>query len=508
MNKISDFDKSFQHRVAEAFRTLTFPKFKCYKGFNLQVSEKDFLSYLRLTFVNRAYVPFSKWAYKNNNFDLFSYLSLRPKPSFFSTIYKLLRSWLKFNLLHVLAINSKQQKLSGKVNFLLLLSGFEDYLFPENHHLFNYLNELCKDDKDLLTPKNIFILCNKELTFSFKSTQFILTPNLGTLAKKNISLKNIILSFIETNKLGIYLLMTILKDKSLVDQFDEFLRSPLYSYGINYHMKEIVLTNSLLSAPPLFVYFSNTRPHKTSSLWYSADFFSYRYSIDDSYILPVHSKYFRVDRHYFWTEMQERMYEHANYESEVIHIPPVILQRNSSSEKISLTPGTIEICLFNIIPYTREHMSNVGYPYDHYINLERCLLFLTDICKVVKELKNETGINIKVYLKQKRAGNRFHAGEYLKTVLDLEKNNEIELLEHNTDLLCLLKHTTLSISHPFSTPFFIAKELKKDAFFYDPTSELLPCQTLSESEFLQGRIQLKKMIAGYIYPNNKLGRNE
>jgi polysaccharide biosynthesis PFTS motif protein len=115
-----------------------------------------------------------------------------------------------------------------------------------------------------------------------------------------------------------------------------------------------------------------------------------------------------------------------------------------------------------------------------------------------------SGKQILILLKHKRKPKvGHHDSQYLKFIEHLETINlNFKLIDNQINLFGLLEKCDISISVPYTSTVYVALELKKNAIYYDPFSELIPLYEKNQFvHFASGQRELRQLLDKYLLPN-------
>ena len=187
--------------------------------------------------------------------------------------------------------------------------------------------------------------------------------------------------------------------------------------------------------------------------------------------------YLRSDVHWVWTDKFKIFLMNIVKNTTINKIGPILwyLPKN----EMLFDNKNFNILLFDTTPYIKNMTDSLTGEVMNYNIVENMCSFLNDTIKICETIQSISKIKISIYIKRKRnySTKEFPKNrnvEYLYFMDELLKNKKelVYKLEPETNIYSAIYSSDLSISFPFLAPAYVSSELKREAIFYDPTSNL------------------------------------
>jgi polysaccharide biosynthesis PFTS motif protein len=251
----------------------------------------------------------------------------------------------------------------------------------------------------------------------------------------------------------------------------------IFNQGLNL---KIVATNSYMELLPTPFYSADSFGIPRYMIWYSNNNFSIpsEEGVEQNDNRIDFACRTDIDTHFVWTKEFADTISKRNQDVEVQVIGSIMMYPKRTIDPI---PGKFKVAVFDMTPWQ-------GYPSNMYGSELFMQSFLEDIVTVCGEFAE-----IDVYLKPKRkfirSGHGYvHSRNYLKLIDELEKLNQLTILESNTNIYGLAEQVNLTLGFPFASPVIIGKELSKPSYYYNPE--------YSKSWKLRGNMDGVEVISG------------
>lgn len=260
-------------------------------------------------------------------------------------------------------------------------------------------------------------------------------------------------------------------------------------------IKAVIITNSDFFRQPLWMRGNKGRGFSSHEVHYSQNTLPFVYKKDPfvAYFPPF--RHVKVDEHWVWTEGYRQHLRVLGHEGPVHVTGPVVWYLPDAVSVGGDKDNSITVVVFDITPVYDSVAEKMGI-IDYYYKTGIMMTFIEDILSTCKEISRESGKQIRVLLKSKRAAKKgLHDSRYIDLLTELEKLGRLEIVDYSENIFSLLKRCDLSISIPYTTVPYISAYLKKPAVYFDPGGELL--FTNETSPYIQtasGRDELKTRI--------------
>lgn len=263
-------------------------------------------------------------------------------------------------------------------------------------------------------------------------------------------------------------------------------------------IKDIIFTNSCLFSQPLWFWALPKRTYTSHIVWYSQNNYPISY-LGELNTVPFPSlRYIRADIQWVWSEKFRDFLSSLCLQTSYRVVGPIVWHLPN---KIIHAKGKVRtIILFDITPISQETEEEFGLLRNLYSE-KNVSKFIRDIIDVAHDVGKEIGVEIQVLLKHKRSHHHTHSSEYIQTVASLVDANEIKLIDTSFNLYDLIHRSDLVIAYPYTSPIYLASELLKEAFWYDPTSTLEWKLGVPEFSLVQGKSNLDKKIRNSLAQN-------
>ena len=193
------------------------------------------------------------------------------------------------------------------------------------------------------------------------------------------------------------------------------------------------------------------------------------------------------DAHLVWNSYQADFLESLGVHG-VFVVGSIIFQPRI---EIDLENSFFSILFTDVTPTSEE---------SYFYNSQMSISTLQTIVDVVDEIKVESGIDIKLYLKPKRSYSTFHSKEYVNLVKSLIKSKKMILLHPNSNLYEVVSQSKFLISTPYTSTNFIASDLNiPSAYFCQNFDPWILEDTHHGFEVIISRTRLKSVLQATLF---------
>ena len=345
----------------------------------------------------------------------------------------------------------------------------------------------------LSTSDYIFIQAQQDI----RSTEplrvrFVRNPLLSALRQSGLGLQAWTHALVEHFYVGYSFIWGVCKSPSLsllgADAANHSIASVLNKQQT---VKDIIFTNSYLFSQPLWFWALPNKTYSSHIVWYSQNSYPISYLGEAAAIPLPNLRYIKSDIQWVWSEgfkdFLNSLCSGCSYSVVgpiVWHLPSKIIKVKGNKKRITI---------FDVTPISQETENKFGFIRNIYSE-KNATLFIRDIVEVANDLSKKTGVEIELLLKHKRPHHSIHSSEYIQKVTDFVDANQINLIEPSSNLYDLIINSDLVIVYPYSSPIILARELRRDAFWYDPTSTLEWMLGAPEFSLVQGRNSLARVM--------------
>jgi len=265
-------------------------------------------------------------------------------------------------------------------------------------------------------------------------------------------------------------------------------------------IKDVIFTNSNYDSQPLWFWALPNRTYTSHIVWYSQNQFPISYK-DESQVVPFPNlRYMRADVQWLWSEGFRDFLSSLCPECSYKVVGPIVWHLHTGLKKT--TGRAKKITLFDVTPINEETEKKFGL-LRNLFSEKNVFMFIQDVVDVTEALSQESGIEIEVVLKHKRLHHTIHSSEYIRKIACLVDAGAIKLIEPSFNLYDLILNSDLVIVFPYSSAVYLAKNLGKEAFWYDPTNTLEWKYGVPEFPLVQGKNSLAKQIGKALVNNQR-----
>lgn len=233
-----------------------------------------------------------------------------------------------------------------------------------------------------------------------------------------------------------------------------------------YSINLITTQTHFLKLPYAFYLAKNPNITRTM-IWYSTSSMPIENRNSHKIFDPEHFHLENIDTHYVWTSQHANFVSTYNPHSKVIAIGSILFQ---PKPEIATTGTKIDIntVVFDVTPFE-------GLNAEIFYTTEILTDFISDIVEIVGKERGNSGV-ARILLKPKRKyKKKSYAGIspsrlYMNYIYQLHLNNDLQLLDPETDLYQLISAASLVIGIPYTSPVTLAKEMNIECIYYVPDS--------------------------------------
>jgi polysaccharide biosynthesis PFTS motif protein len=341
----------------------------------------------------------------------------------------------------------------------------------------------------LVTSDCIFIQAQKDIASTEPlRVKFVSNPLLMALRQSGLDLRAWTYALAQHFRVGCSFIWGIYRLPVLVMLGGDAINHAIASVLNRQHiLKDVVFTTSNLFSQPLWFWALSNRAYSSHIVWYSQNNYPISYENEFRAVPFPNLRYIKADIQWVWSEGFRDFLSSLCSGSSYRVVGPIVWHLPSGIIK---TKGdTKTIVMFDVTPISQETENKLGQIRNFYTE-KNATMFIEDIVKVASDMSKEIGVEIEVLLKHKRPHHSIHSSEYIKKVSDLVIANQLKLIDPFSNLYDLILHSDLVIVYPYSSPIILAKELRKDAFWYDPTSTLKWMLGAPEFSLVHGKSSL------------------
>jgi polysaccharide biosynthesis PFTS motif protein len=290
---------------------------------------------------------------------------------------------------------------------------------------------------------------------------------------------------------------------------NDFLLLPLiYFLNKNKKINSIIFTTGQLDYQPLWCRNFSNKIFTTHFLNYSnnSNDFNYDNLPSESFYPPL--PFICADVNWVWSKSQIMKYQSLGLNSLFKIVDPIILGLPKKSNKVLKPNNHFSIIVFDVPTFKEDFIKTLGV-ISYYYNSENMIGFIKDIIDVCSDLTNTLGIEIKIKLKNKRKNHKLYDQAHINKILKLSsKNNNFNLISHDSNIYSLLNDSSCSISIPYTSTASISASVGIPAIYYDPTNSLRKSKySESNIEYIYKKSILKNTLKSHIINNFQLKFN-
>ncbi len=250
----------------------------------------------------------------------------------------------------------------------------------------------------------------------------------------------------------------------------------------------LMATNSYMEILPTAFYLLPIESGKRYMLWYSNNNFSIpsRDGVDVTDNRIDFSCRTEVDVHLVWTSDFADSIGIRNKAVEVQVVGSLMMYPKKS---IAPLDGHFKIAVFDMTPWQ-------GYPPMMFGSELFMKSFVKDIVEVSQEFAS-TRIYLKPKRKYVRKGSGFtHSASYLALIDGYLSEDQLSLLDPNTNIYGICESVDLILGFPFASPAIIGNELSKPSFYYNPefSKNWKIRQSMDNVSVISGKENLRQKI--------------
>jgi polysaccharide biosynthesis PFTS motif protein len=233
-------------------------------------------------------------------------------------------------------------------------------------------------------------------------------------------------------------------------------------------IKNIIISNSSILHQPFWLnYIGETRYFKSHIIFYSTNNKRLCHRDDETnkhnQIPYIHL--LKTDIAHTWNKLEEEWLSENTQIEKVYSEKPILLYPNRSDSKTKKKRK--KVCIFDIPVFLDSHIDKVvSINRYHYYSLETIRKYLMDTI----DCSHQHGYSVTVKLKR-GLSSKHHQKEYINLLSELKK--KVEVIDYPCDIYELLSDKDYIINIPFTSTYHVAKYLKINSCFYDPTGKLL-----------------------------------
>jgi hypothetical protein len=234
----------------------------------------------------------------------------------------------------------------------------------------------------------------------------------------------------------------------------------------------VVITNSAFGKQPLWMR-GEPREYRVHMVWYSQNIVPFVYARDGvSADFPVY-RHMKVDLAWVWTASFAEYLRGLGIDAEFRVVGPILWQLPAASEP-RVDADEIVLAVFDVTPMRIERVNASGV-LNYYYNTPNMTAFLRGVVDAAREVERATGQRVRIQLKHKRAGAPgVHDDDYQALVAGLAADGVLELVPPQTNMYALLAAASCALVVPYSSPAYVASDLRKPSIYYDASGQLAP----------------------------------
>ncbi|WP_082163984.1 polysaccharide biosynthesis PFTS motif protein [Methylophilus sp. TWE2] len=267
-------------------------------------------------------------------------------------------------------------------------------------------------------------------------------------------------------------------------------------------IENIVLTNSLYDAQPLWSRASKGRNFQTHMIFYSQNVVPFVYKDDPAPAPLPNNLFLRADHYWVWNDAFSRYLQNDLSLPGCFHVVgPVVWYLNHQTKKQrALQHSSFKVTIFDVTPVSKAYSEKIGL-IDNYYSSANCIAFIEHILEVVDRLKYEYGKNVQVSIKHKRGHRDIHDATYVQFIDRLVLDGRIVNVPHTADLFELVNASDYVVVMPYSSPSIIADSLNIPSVYYDPSNSLVDVlERSADCRLICNKEDLFQNMAGVVKP--------
>jgi hypothetical protein len=246
------------------------------------------------------------------------------------------------------------------------------------------------------------------------------------------------------------------------------------------NISSVVLTCSNFRSQPLWM--RGLKRSTSHMIWYSQNWLpivriSDKVSADNPYI-----PWIRIKTHWVWTKEFGEYLARVTQCEKINTIGPIVWQ------PLLIKQAPIDryiITLFDVPPFDDdvaiEEEGNVCNYYS-YDNIKRFLLDIIEIVSILEASIYKRSVELRV--KPKRAFSEGYSSKYYQDIEDHKNAGELVLLPPDSNLGAAISESHLIIAIPFTSPAYIAEEMRIPSIFYDPSCDIVDRSLAVDSSYI------------------------
>lgn len=236
-------------------------------------------------------------------------------------------------------------------------------------------------------------------------------------------------------------------------------------------IEAVIVTTSAFPAQPLWMKGLAGQRFALHMVWYSQNFVPKMYVGETERSSLPAARHMRVDVHWVWTRGFEAYLRELGSTSRVEVVGPLLWYLPETTPTVR--DGSVKIAVFDITPLP-DGQTAFG-ALKNYYSVTTIARFITDIVETAEALAAESGRQVRVLIKHKRAPKAgYHDSSYLEMLEAMARvKPHVALIDHHTNLFGLLSECDLSISVPWTSTAYVGAHLGKPGIYYDPFGELV-----------------------------------
>jgi len=252
-------------------------------------------------------------------------------------------------------------------------------------------------------------------------------------------------------------------------------------------LEAIILTCSSYAEQLIWV--RELQNAKVHMVWYAQAWKPTVYCDDklESYVPNI--PWIRVDTHWVWTNEFAGYLQSLGLSGKYKVVGSIVWylpKLNKSSE------SNIQITIFDISPFSDD----VALEYGHVTNYhhpDNLFAFINDILFVKSAIEDSLNVTVKLCLKTKRGYKSAYDKDYFSYLDKLSASGKVILENYSENMYSLISGSKLVIAYPFTSPVYIADELKIPSIYYDPTNSICE-QNFGGAESLINFVSSRKVL--------------
>lgn len=260
-------------------------------------------------------------------------------------------------------------------------------------------------------------------------------------------------------------------------------------------IESVIITNSNHNDQYLWMRNSIEWGFRVHKIHYSQNSRPMVYKVDQLSVDHPILRHICVDEHWVWTPGYKTYLQSHGHLGEVHVVGPIMFYNIEKSSKRS--GDKIKVMIFDVTP-VYEHVSKSIGIINNYYNSKNMMDFLSIIVKVTRELEIESGFKYELCLKHKRYFNKNHDVDYINYCNQLAKEQQITLVDYDSNIFTLISESTMVISIPYTSTAYVASSLGVPSLYFDSSSELYHSFEKADGVYMiDDKTLLKNWIKAY-----------